>query len=119
MEQRNSRVGSCTKLAAVGAALWMLYAASAPISRAEEWTSPYEPPSGSERIALLEQAFWRCDYVATTHGVDATPIAACSASYVALRDEKFSGSFHDLLAWWSANKEREHRKLSTEAPATY
>lgn len=119
MEERNSRVGLCTKLAAAGAALWMLCAATAPISRAQESASPYEAPSESERIALLEQAFWRCDYVATTHGVDATPIAACSASYVALRDEKFSGSFRDLLAWWSANKEREHRKLSAGSTGSY
>lgn len=65
----------------------------------------------ADRIRALEEAFWRCDYTATTRGIGATPMEICSDVYTALKDSKFSGSFTDLLAWWSSNKEPQHRRL--------
>jgi hypothetical protein len=61
--------------------------------------------------AVLERAFWICDHTATVHGVDATPIAACTRVFEALKDTKFGGDFGELLAWWRENKLIEHTKL--------
>lgn len=63
-------------------------------------------------IAMLEDAFWRCDYVATTRGIHETPAEACGAAYAALRDGKFAGSFDAMLTWWKANKPHEHRRIA-------
>ena len=61
----------------------------------------------------LEAAFWFCDYIATTRGVEATPIAMCSAAYDELKALKFDGDFGALLGWWKQNKVLEHRKVAT------
>lgn len=62
----------------------------------------------------LETAFWACDYVATTRGVDATPAAICGAVYDELKTLKFGGDFGGLLAWWKQNKLAEHSRLARE-----
>jgi hypothetical protein len=79
------------------------------IGRAEHPDSALELQPAS--AATLEQAFWLCDYVATKRGIDATPIAACTAVYAELRDARFSGDFEQLLAWWRENKNAEHQKM--------
>jgi hypothetical protein len=65
-------------------------------------------------LAGLEKAFWACDYVATVRGVDATPVAVCTAVYDDLKDAKFAGDFRELLEWWKLNKAAEHAKLAME-----
>ena len=65
-------------------------------------------------IADLEKAFWICDYRATKYGVEATPVALCSAAFDALRDQKFGGDFGELLAWWRANKLVQHTSLGAD-----
>jgi len=65
----------------------------------------------SHEIAMLERAFWYCDYVATTRGVLAAPIVACKHATDELKARKFGGSFQALLAWWQANKAVEHDRL--------
>ena len=62
-------------------------------------------PSSTERM------FWTCDYVATTRGLDATPVAACSAATDQLRDEKFGGDFLRMLDWWRENKLTAHARM--------
>jgi hypothetical protein len=62
---------------------------------------------------VLERAFWLCDHTATVHGVDATPIAACTNVFEALKQTKFGGDFGELLAWWRENKHIEHTRLET------
>ena len=64
-------------------------------------------------VAELEEAFWVCDYVATTRGIDATPTERCRALYAELKDTKFGGDFGLLLAWWQQNKAAEHKKLAS------
>jgi hypothetical protein len=69
------------------------------------------------RVALLsvrdlEKAFWICDHTATTRGVDAAPVALCSAVYESLRDQKFAGDFGELLKWWNENKPIQHAALA-------
>ena len=66
--------------------------------------------SGSS-LAQLEEIFWACDYVATTRGVDATPVAQCATATRELRRVKFANSFHALLAWWQENKAAEHERV--------
>ena len=62
-------------------------------------------------VARLESAFWACDYVATTRGIQATPIAACRHATEELKRQKFGGSFNRLVEWWRDNKAAEHRRL--------
>lgn len=63
----------------------------------------------------LEAAFWFCDYVASTRGVEATPIALCSAAYDELKTVKFGGDFGALLDWWKENKMVEHGRIASAA----
>ena len=77
------------------------------------------PPAVEPNFAVmtvddLETAFWACDYVATVQGVEATPIAICSAVYDELKAVKFAGDFGELLHWWKANKAAEHRRMASE-----
>jgi hypothetical protein len=60
----------------------------------------------------LEDAFWACDYVATTRGTSATPTEFCAAIYDEIKAIKFDGDFDMLLAWWQANKGVAHPKLA-------
>jgi hypothetical protein len=61
--------------------------------------------------ADLENAFWVCDYTATTRGMDATPAGLCSAVYDEIKARKFDGDFERLLGWWRQNKPAEHARL--------
>ena len=63
-------------------------------------------------IADLEQVFWRCDYVATTQGLEYTPAELCVAAYEALKQRKFGGDFDGLLAWWQEHKPVAHRAMA-------
>ena len=77
------------------------------------------PPSAEEIAAAmqpadLEKAFWLCDYTATTHGIDATPVAICSAVWDEFKQTRFAGSFEDLLAWWQVHKVAQHEALAAE-----
>jgi hypothetical protein len=60
------------------------------------------------RLTDLEDAFWLCDYIATTHG--ASDIHACSAIYAALKHRKFGGDFDGLVEWWGQNKREAHKR---------
>ena len=60
----------------------------------------------------VEEAFWMCDHVATTRGVDATPAGFCSEVYDALKTHRFDGDFDELLEWWRLNKPAEHARLA-------
>ncbi len=66
-------------------------------------------------LAALESAFWYCDWVATTEGVHATPMAACHFATSELKARKFGGSSRALAAWWRENKAAEHGRLGRAA----
>ena len=68
------------------------------------------------RMPQLERAFWVCDYVATTRGLHATPAELCGAVTDELRNEKFGGSYPEMIAWWRQNKPVEHEKLASTLP---
>ncbi len=61
----------------------------------------------------LERGFWVCDYVATTHGVEATPATLCSTIVEELKLRKFGGDFEAMVEWWRENKVVEHQRLDT------
>ena len=76
------------------------------------------PPSATVddgEVAALESAFWYCDWVATTEGVLATPMAACQFATSELKARKFGGSYRALAAWWQENKAAEHGRLGRAA----
>ena len=102
-------------LRALAAAIVLSCAASA-VSRPAQAQQPAaaEPEDiRSMPVEVLERAFWICDHRATTHGVDATPIGACTAVFEALNENKFGGDFSELLAWWRQNKLVEHTRLES------
>jgi hypothetical protein len=98
---------------AVGLAAWT----GAETARAYDRTlSPASAAdiAASMQPADLEKAFWVCDYTATTRGIDATPIAVCSAIWDEFKQSRFGGSFEDLLAWWQVHKVAQHGALAAE-----
>jgi hypothetical protein len=74
-----------------------------------------EPAPDTGDIAALESVFWHCDYLATTEGVLATPMAACQFATSELKARKFGGSYRALAAWWQENKDAEHGRLGRAA----
>jgi hypothetical protein len=64
----------------------------------------------SVKLADLENAFWTCEYAATTRGN--ANIENCAAIYAALKTRKFDGDFDGLLQWWQQNREAVYRRLS-------
>ena len=63
-------------------------------------------------LAHLEEAFWICDYTATTHGTGGNDIVICTAVYDAIKERKFGGDFDKLLDWWQQNKVSRHDELA-------
>ena len=73
--------------------------------------APPQPPAPQPAridLAQLEDIFWTCDYLATTRGMDATPVRECAAATRDLRREKFGNSFNRLVEWWRESKAVEH-----------
>jgi len=103
------RRGSTTSAAASALALVAL-ALCCDGALAEQ--APISIESEQARVTDLEKAFWACDYVGTTHGVSAAPVAACSAVTDALKNERFGGNFAQMLKWWRENKRAVHAELA-------
>ena len=78
--------------------------------------APLSAQAEDASLASLESAFWACDYVATTQGVQATPAATCRYVTEELKQRRFGGSFGQMLEWWRDNKAAEHRRLARLAP---
>jgi len=64
----------------------------------------------SARLSVLEDAFWVCDYLATTRGN--SDISTCTGVYEALKDRKFVGDFDALFSWWRQNKAAQHQNIA-------
>jgi hypothetical protein len=82
------------------------------IAQESSATSPMEHEAATLQLAEIERLFWLCDYVATTRGVDAAPVDACSAATEELKNAKFGGDFMVLLAWWQGKKPEEHARVA-------
>ncbi|MGZ5090254.1 MAG: hypothetical protein ACXWCY_31710 [Burkholderiales bacterium] len=87
--------------------------AGAYVAFADETTPVVVTSSRVQAPADLEQAFWACDFVGTTYGVDAAPVAFCSEVTAALQEQKFDGDFGRLLEWWKQNKPTQHARLES------
>jgi hypothetical protein len=105
----------------VAACVMALSASASHRSAVAQQLPPMPEPSETLVAAMhpadLEKAFWICDYTATVAGVQATPIALCTAVWHELKQARFGGSFEDLLAWWQLNKATEHAALATSVVA--
>ena len=64
----------------------------------------------SAGLNVLEDAFWVCDYLATTRGN--SDISTCTAVYEALKDRKFAGDSDALVSWWRQNKTAQHQNIA-------
>ena len=59
----------------------------------------------------LEEAFWVCDYIATTRGTATAP-ESCEDVYEAFKSASFAGDFEALVAWWQVNKAGAHARVA-------
>ena len=71
----------------------------------------------SSHLSVLEDAFWVCDYVATTRG--GSDIPTCTAVYEALKHRKFAGDSDALVSWWRQNKAAQHQILAAADSASH
>ncbi|HSQ05615.1 MAG TPA: hypothetical protein VLN59_16360 [Burkholderiales bacterium] len=83
---------------------------------AEQMTEPHSvtTPLATVALADLEDAFWLCDYTATTHGSARNDITLCTAVYDVVKERKFGGDFDKLLDWWRENKITRHKALAAD-----
>ena len=70
---------------------------------------------GAERSAGdIEKAFWICDYVASTRGMQFVSLDLCAAITDLIKTEKFGGDYDEMIEWWREQKPEQHRKLELE-----
>jgi hypothetical protein len=62
----------------------------------------------------LERAFWVCDYVASTHGMQFVSMDLCAAITDLIKTEKFDGDYEELVRWWQEHKPAQHMRLRME-----
>ena len=62
----------------------------------------------------LEKAFWVCDYVASTHGMQFVSMDLCAAITDHIKTEKFDGDYEEMVRWWQEHKPAQHLRLSRE-----
>ncbi|MBI2962042.1 MAG: hypothetical protein HYY28_17190 [Betaproteobacteria bacterium] len=100
-----------TKVAALTTLAAALAAGSA---SAEQTIGAQSVAARLASVALgdLEEAFWVCDYTATTRGPAGNDITVCNAVYDAIKERKFDGDFDKLLDWWRQNKVTRHDALA-------
>lgn len=102
-----------SRLAAVGAVAG-IGLASAFTAIAVGTPGAFATAADEAQFSELERTFWFCDYVATTQGIQAAPVAACKYATEELKKQKFGGNYHEFLEWWRANKADEHGKLERQ-----
>jgi hypothetical protein len=97
---------------ALRAAVLLAMACTAGFALAQDVVPPL-PASGIEEASLaeLEDAFWVCDYIATTRGVTAAPRAACRSVTEEVKKRKFGGDFERFVAWWRDNKVEQYARV--------
>ena len=60
----------------------------------------------------LEQLYWDCDRMATQTALPLDTGALCAMAGDELKRRRFDGDFERMLAWWRANKEEQHERVS-------
>lgn len=99
-------IASTTLAAAIGMA-----SASACAEGASAPAPSAVAAAGQQRAAVREKDFWLCDYVATTRGVQFTPMEYCGQVMDELKAHKFGGDYERLVQWWRDRKPAEHTKI--------
>jgi hypothetical protein len=112
MVVRQYRFSPATKAATVTALVAALVAGGASAQQASGADSVPPGKTASAGLAELEEAFWVCDYTATTSRAAELDPTACVAVYDAMKERKFGGNFDKLLAWWQQNKVARHHALA-------
>jgi hypothetical protein len=99
---------------AASAAVFLALAGGAGIVSAQQ-AAPPQPTLAVQLagvdVAALENAFWICEYVATTRGTGGSQTAACVAVYDELKARKFGGDFDRLVQWWQDNRVAAFERL--------
>ena len=107
---RQRRAAHIAKTVVTTIGVFLACAGTALAQQPHQKTSAPASQLVSARLTDLEDAFWLCDYVATTGF--AGNIVACTAVYDALKQRKFAGDFDQLLAWWQQNKAAQHQRAA-------
>jgi len=102
-------------------ATWWLAAAMCAAAPSLAAATPQTMPAlrvianGAERSAEeVERAFWICDYVASTRGMQFVSLDLCEAITDLIKTEKFGGDYDEMVEWWRERKPAEHLKLELE-----
>ena len=103
-------IATCWLAAAAIAAAPGLAAATPQSVPARPTAAHVEERSGEQ----LERAFWVCDYVASTHGMQFVSMDLCAAVTDLIKMEKFGGDYDEMVRWWREQKPAEHLRLSLE-----
>jgi hypothetical protein len=64
-------------------------------------------------LATIERAFWSCDYIGTTRGVQYAPVDVCVAVTEELKMRKFGGDVEAMFEWWAENKPAAHERMAS------
>jgi hypothetical protein len=107
---KHRRVSHVTGAAITTIALLLGCIASTSAQQPQPAKSMAAPEVVSARLTDLEDAFWVCDYLATTRGV--SDIGTCTTIYDALKERRFSGDFDKLVDWWRQNKVAQHQRVA-------
>ena len=62
----------------------------------------------------LERAFWICDYIASTRGMQFVSLDLCATITDQIKTERFGGDYDEMVRWWQEHKPAQHLRLQTE-----
>ena len=105
------------RMIAAGCLAAAMFAAATSLAVATPQTMPAYRivANGEERSAEeIERAFWICDYVASTRGMQFVSLDLCAAITDLIKTEKFGGDYEEMVEWWREQKPAQHRKLELE-----
>ncbi len=101
------------KAAACAFALAAMYGAGAVAEDVGEPSELLQASIGAASLENVERAFWVCDYIGTTRGVDFAPVDVCVAATEELKTRKFEGDVEAMFEWWAENKPAAHGHLAS------
>jgi hypothetical protein len=101
------------RAAACAIALAAMYGAGAVAEDVGEPSELRQASVSAASIENVERAFWVCDYIGTTRGVDFAPVDVCVAATEELKMRKFKGDVEAMFEWWAENKPAAHGYLAS------
>jgi hypothetical protein len=89
--------------------------ASSGLAATPQTTPVHRTVNGAERSAeAIEKAFWVCDYVASTRGMQFVALDLCEAITDLIKTQRFGGNYDEMVEWWRERKPAEHLKLELD-----